>query len=176
MAPTKIEVFPFLMASMTVFGTLLLTQPHIVQGSGPHSHHSHMGEQEFGEICDPSPSQMDESLLCDSSKRLSCESKSLTCKCHHEERDIYDKVDERCETKVGYFCGGSTEKFPVVCIEHAGCNKTTSFCQCEEGYEKSDDGSKCEGNGSGVGPGVEQNVYLNTIYFTILLISVFVCN
>lgn len=153
----------------TLFGTLLI--------SGSQGFEARAGDVEHGEDCDPSPSQTNEALLCDGSKRLSCDPKAKTCKCHHEERDSYNEKKARCETKVGKGCGASSEKFPIFCVEHAECNKTSNFCECSEGYEKNEDGTKCRANGrGGVSPGQEQNFYLNGFYFMILLISVFVCN
>jgi hypothetical protein len=129
------------------------------------------GTLEFGVSCDPTPSQTDKSKICDSSKRLSCDVKSLLCRCHHEVRDVYDEESGRCETKVGKLCA-SDNVFPVICVSNAVCNKTTNFCECQDGFEMNSDGSECSG---GIHGTESSNIFMSSMGLFLLMISVFIC-
>jgi len=129
------------------------------------------GKLDFGGSCDPTPSQTDESKLCDTSKRLSCDPKSHICRCHHESRDIFDEQSGRCETKVGKLCAADNA-FPIICVDNAVCNKTTNFCECQVGFEQNSDGSECSGGMHGT---ESSNIFMSSMGVFLLMISVFIC-
>lgn len=118
------------------------------------------------EHCDPSPSQTDPTLKCDTSKRLSCDVNSRRCRCHHEDRDVYNSKEKRCETKVGKFCDKNDQTFPVICVNQAVCNHSTKFCECPF----TDEGNDCSG-----GQQESYSIFLSSMAMFLLLISVFIC-
>jgi len=108
--------------------------------------------------------------FCDTSKRLSCDSKAQVCRCHREDHDIFDRQSGRCETRIGRLCvpdpAEESSGFPIICAHTAICNKTTNFCECPNGYTSTTSEDECR---------VDSNIFLNSLAMFLLLISVFVC-
>lgn len=130
------------------------------------------GTLTWGQSCNPSVSLQDNpSTRCDTSKRLSCDARSLTCVCHHEERDLYNSNTDRCETKVGKFCAVS-DTFPTICVNNAICQPTTNFCVCEEGAELSDDGTECIKEDDGEANSAT-TTFSSTFVFQLAIITIF---
>lgn len=104
---------------------------------------SNTGTQTWGQPCNPAAGTSDDpSTRCDTSKRLSCGANARTCKCHHEERDFYNRAEDRCETKIGMFCSGG-ETFPERCAKNAVCNAHNNFCECVQGGTPNEDMTAC---------------------------------
>jgi len=105
--------------------------------------HQGTGALTLGQSCNPSAGLHDDpSVRCDTSKRLSCDMRTRTCKCHHEERDFYNIEKDQCETKVGMFCSKS-ETFPTICVNNANCDPLTNFCVCVEKAEANEEKTAC---------------------------------
>lgn len=131
------------------------------------------GALTWGQSCNPSASLFDDqSTRCDTSKRLSCDMKSRTCKCHHEERDFHNSGTDRCETKIGKFCSAS-ETFPTICVNNAVCDTASNFCVCEQDAEANDDGTECikegEAPNAGVTPRQSLSVQVAITIFAIIV-------
>lgn len=152
-------------AIMSKLGYLLLSSSLVVFAliSLTAANGGHLGH---GEQCDPSPSQMDEHKKCDTFKRLSCSAITLTCQCHHEDRDIFDENSKSCETKAGKGCGVDTT-FPTVCVDNAVCNETSHFCECQDGYQQHE--GQCSGQKDSA------NIFICSMAMFLLLSSVFIC-
>ncbi|CAL8109915.1 unnamed protein product [Orchesella dallaii] len=131
------------MQSCLFLGSVLLVAGVFLHNISSSNAAQNTGALTLGQSCNPSLSiQDDPSNRCDTSKRLSCDMRSRTCKCHHEERDFYNRETDQCETKVGKFCSKS-ETFPAICVNNAICDPTTSFCVCEEKAEANEDNTGC---------------------------------